>query len=94
MSEASQQAKEALNRACEGHDVVGMGNRAVDLVPRVSVPTMRQVDRTVDRAGDAVQEVAGAVVSVCAAVVRWSVAGRRRRRCLGGVCGVDGELSG
>ncbi|KAF2854034.1 hypothetical protein T440DRAFT_544160, partial [Plenodomus tracheiphilus IPT5] len=51
----SEKASEALNRACEGHDIVEMGNRVVDMFPKLSMPTTRQLDQTVDWASDTVE---------------------------------------
>ncbi|KAL6709315.1 hypothetical protein ACN47E_001722 [Coniothyrium glycines] len=51
-------ASDHINRAAEGHDVVEMGNRVADLVPRVSVPNFtRLLDTVVDSTLDAVQNM-------------------------------------
>ena len=41
-----------LNQAFQGHDAVELGNRVAELIPSVSMPSMRQLGRAIDSFSD------------------------------------------
>jgi hypothetical protein len=49
--------QDALNRAFEGHDVPAMHDKLISLVPSISLPSLRDVGRSVDELTDRAQEM-------------------------------------
>ncbi|KAF1842904.1 uncharacterized protein K460DRAFT_407283 [Cucurbitaria berberidis CBS 394.84] len=49
---ASDGLNSRLNQALEGHDVVELGNRVVELIPSVSMPSIRRLGQTIDSVSD------------------------------------------
>ncbi|KAF2248992.1 hypothetical protein BU26DRAFT_426918 [Trematosphaeria pertusa] len=54
---ATEELNARLNRAFEGRDAVEMGNKVVDCIPSVSLPSIHQISQAVDALSDAVQNL-------------------------------------
>ncbi|KAF2791018.1 hypothetical protein K505DRAFT_249909 [Melanomma pulvis-pyrius CBS 109.77] len=51
-NDATDSINERVNRVFQGTDVPELGNKVVDMMPVVKIPSMTQIDRVVDTLGD------------------------------------------